>query len=156
MGLYLLHTGKHVGDHPDPKTGKNNPNHVFQPGDTVADDKVDLAASFPEKFSYLGQRPGVGNVPTTPDSLDAQIKALQEQKAALERDKAKGEAAQKATAAGANPAETRKALDAMTPDELKKFVEDEEIDMRGFKPKHPGDPKKLHEERLAYVKAHQG
>ena len=84
--LYHLHTGKHVGDFTNSKTGVVDKNHVFSPGETVYNDKVDLAASFPEKFTYLGQRPGAGNMPTTPESLDAQIKALQDQKAAMEKE----------------------------------------------------------------------
>ena len=154
--LYHLHTGKHVGDFTNSKTGVVDKNHVFTPGETVYNDKVDLAASFPEKFTYLGQRPGAGNVPTTPESLDAQIKALQDQKAAMEKEKARAEAAAGLAAAGGNTTTTRKAIAEMTDAELKAFCEEEEVDLKGFKPSAPGNAKKTHDEKVAYVQAQVG
>lgn len=151
MGLYHLNVGKHLGDYTDPKTGVVDPNHVYTPGSVVSDDKVDLAATFPEKFSYLGQRPGVGNVPETADTLEAQANELQKRAAHLRKEAA---AAPKPGA----PTVTVpvKAVDDMTEAELKAFCEDEEIDLSKFKPKHPGNPKLAHDEKVAFVKAQVG
>jgi hypothetical protein len=146
MGQYFLHTGKHVSWSPD----KKNPDHVYVPGDVVSDDKIDLAASYPEKFSYLGQRPGAGNIPETPETLEAQIKDL-----AARRDALKKEAA--AQAGGKpNPVGAPKAIDQMTDAELKTFCEDEEIDVSKFKPTKPADAAQTLAEKRAFVKSKVG
>lgn len=141
MPVYMLHTGNHFSWSPDGK----NPNHMYKPGDLVTDDKVDLAASYPEKFAYPGQRGPT--VPDSPESLEAQIKNLQ-----LKLDGMK--AAQTAVPQpGGMTAEEIAGLDKMDLAGLKAFAEDEEIDLGGFKASHPADKARTTNELRAYVKA---
>jgi hypothetical protein len=148
LGSFYLHTGKCVEWSPDGK----DPNHVYNQGSVVRS-KVDLAAAYPEKFSYLGQRPGTGTAPETPETLEAQIAELQKRAAGLKKEAASAPSAPTGEATNKPPV---KALDDMTPAELTAFCEDEEIDLARFKPKHPGNPKLAHDEKVAFVKAQVG
>ena len=151
MPQYLLKVGKHCGNKVRPD-GSVDTDHVYDANNPnnniVPDEKVDLAATWPDKFAYLGRPLGDGT-PDTPESLEA---AAKDALAKAVRMRAEADA-QKAKATAQTGTVTRP-IDGMTPDELKKFIEDEEIDLGAFKPTAPGNAKKTHEERAAFVKAY--
>lgn len=149
---FVLHTGSHIGWCPAYK----NSNHVYASGSVVPQFAntdgviVDLAASYPEKFSYPGAVGG-GVVAETPELLAAQIEELTTKLTAMK-------AGQAATGAGAAQldAGALAAIDQMDVDQLKAFAAEEEVSLAGFHPKNPRAHAQTRKELATFIKAALG